>query len=87
MLSIFLELASYKYPTVKIELASTDDIHLFHQAGDPITFLLENEQRDLAKTLSVGQAMMAIFSDFFNFIYEGSDRSRKEKVHRGIFFT
>ena len=79
MLSIFLELASSEYPTVRIDFESIADANLFRQAGDPITFFLEHGQRDLAKTLSVSQAMMAIWSDFFNFIYEGLIALEKRK--------
>lgn len=79
MLSMFLELASYKYPTVRIDFDSVEDANRFHEAGDPITFFLESGQRDIAKTLSVGQAMMAIWSDFFNFIYEALIALEKRK--------
>jgi hypothetical protein len=79
MLSMFLELAGYKYPTVRLAFESAGDLNLFHQADDPITFLRDIGQRELAKTLSVGQAMIAIWSDFFNFIYEGLIALEKRK--------
>lgn len=79
MLSIFKDLAQHSYPTVRLDFDNPSDAEKFKATGDPIGYFLENGHRDLAKTLSVGQAMMAVFSDFFNFIYEGLRALEKRK--------
>lgn len=80
MLSMFLELAARRYPTIKLDLEREDDLRRFQAAGDPISYFLETGNRKIAKDLSVGQAMMAVFSDFFNFIYEGLIALEKRKL-------
>lgn len=67
MLSIFKDLAQYKYPTVRLDFEDQSEAERFAAAGDPIGYLLDNGHRDLAKKLSVGQAMMAVLGDFFQF--------------------
>jgi hypothetical protein len=79
MLSMFLEVAETRYPTVKLDFSSEEEVAAFRDASDPITYFLENGRRELAKELSVGQAMMATFSDFFNFLYEGLVALEKRK--------
>lgn len=79
MLRMFLDLASFNYPTGKFEFESEEDLKQFEAAPDPITFFLENGMRDVAKEMTVAQAMMAIWGDFFNFIYEALRALEKRK--------
>ena len=79
MLSIFKDLAQHNYPTVRLDFEDPSEAERFTAVDDPISYLLANDQRDLAKTLSVGQAMMAVLSDFFNFIYEALIALEKRK--------
>jgi hypothetical protein len=78
MLSMFLEVASHRYPTIKVNFDSPEELERFQAASDPISYFLETDRR-VAKDLSVGQAMMAVLSDFFNFIYEGLIALEKRK--------
>lgn len=79
MLSMFKELAERKFPTVQLDFDDPSEAEAFTSSSDPIGYFLENGYRDLAKQLTVGQAMMAVFSDFFNFIYEGLIALEKRK--------
>jgi hypothetical protein len=78
MLSLFLDLAQHRYPTIRVDFADPEELARFQAAPDPISYFLETD-RDVAKRLSVGQAMMATFSDFFNFIYEALIALEKRK--------
>lgn len=79
MLSIFQDLAQQKYPSVRLDFEDINEAERFTATDDPIGYFLNNGKRDLAKTLSVGQAMMAILSDFFNFVYESLIAFEKRK--------
>lgn len=85
MLSMFMELAKLRYPTISVNFDTPGDVERFHAASDPITYFIDNGQRDIAKDLSVGQAMMAVLSDFFNFIYEAMIALEKRKFV--VFFA
>jgi hypothetical protein len=79
MLSIYKDLAQYKYPTVRLDFEDQSEAERFAAMDDPIGYLLENGHRELAKKLAVGQAMMAVLGDFFNFIYEALKSLEKRK--------
>jgi hypothetical protein len=79
MLSMFLELAQRQYPTVTMNFESEADALAFQEQDDPIGYFLENGHRHLAQEMSVGQAMMAIWADFFNFVYEALVALEKRK--------
>ena len=79
MLRMFMDLTSHSYPTGKFTFETQEALDRFQESPDPITFFLENGMRDVAKEMSVGQAMMAIWGDFFNFIYEALTALEKRK--------
>jgi hypothetical protein len=78
MLSLFHDLAQQRFPTIQIDFENSEEFERFQSAPDPISYFLETD-REVAKRLSVGQAMMATFSDFFNFVYEGLIALEKRK--------
>lgn len=79
MLRLFLELAARRYPTLSVTFEDPDGLARFQEASDPISYFIQNGHLDIAQSLSVGQAMMAIWSDFFNFIYEALIALEKRK--------
>lgn len=78
MLTMFLEVAAYRYPTIRINFENPEELRRFQAADGPIEYFLERD-RKIAKELTVGQAMMAVFSDFFNFVYEALLALEKRK--------
>ncbi|WP_294333931.1 hypothetical protein [uncultured Sphingomonas sp.] len=76
---MFKDVARYNYPSISIEFDDPNEAKKFTSAGDPIGYFLESGRRDLAKNLTVGQAMLAVLSDFFNFMYEGLIALEKRK--------
>lgn len=79
MLSMFFELAGSNYPSLTIDFEDPEEAERLHAASDTLRYFLENGERDFAKHMAVGQAMKAIWGDFFNFIYEGLIALEKRK--------
>lgn len=79
MLRIFHELAEQRYPTIRLNFEDQETAAKFADNNDPIGLLMELEEWELVKELTVGQAMMAVLSDFFNFVYEALTALEKRK--------
>lgn len=79
MLRVFQELAAQRYPTVRLEFGDPEVAAKFAESQDPIGLLMEFGEWDLAKQLTVGQAMMAVLGDFFNFVFEALAALEKRK--------
>jgi len=79
MLRVFQELAAQRYPTLKLEFEDQETADLFVASEDPIGLLMELEEWDLVRRLTVGQSMMAVLGDFFNFVYEALNALQKRK--------
>lgn len=79
MLNMFKELAKTNYPTIELNFEDEEEAARFHSSRDPIDYFFEIGRRDIVKELTVGQAMMAVWGDFFNFVYEALRALEKRK--------
>jgi hypothetical protein len=79
MVSLLKQAETYRVSTVQYTFKNDAEAEAFKKHNDPISFFLENGQRDVAMQITLNQVSLALYADLLHFVHEALKALEKRK--------
>ncbi len=79
MVSLLKEAETHRVSTVQYTFKNEAEAEAFKKRNDPISFFVENGQRDVAMQITLNQVNLALYADLLHFVHEALKALEKRK--------
>ena len=79
MVNLLKEAETHRVSTVQYRFKDNAEAEAFKKRNDPISFFIENGQRDVAMQITLNQVNLALYADLLHFVHEALKALEKRK--------